>query len=94
MDPYDFEYFCTAQFMKFGWESEVTKGSSDQGVDVQAFKEKNSHTVMILNIVDSNKPKKYEKFIKFNEARLAEKDLVDVIVILFLFIYGFYLPTF
>jgi len=39
IDPYEYEYFCAAQFKKFGWEAEATKGSSDQGVDVKAFKE-------------------------------------------------------
>tara|TARA_B100001093_G_C26773937_1_gene991446 strand:+ start:235 stop:939 length:705 start_codon:yes stop_codon:yes gene_type:complete len=39
IDPYEYEYFCAAQFKKFGWKAEATKGSSDQGVDVKASKE-------------------------------------------------------
>ena len=39
IDPYEYEYFCAAQFKKFGWEAEATKGSSDQGVDVKASKD-------------------------------------------------------
>ena len=37
MDPYEYEHFCAAQFLKHGWdEAEATSGSADQGVDVVA----------------------------------------------------------
>ena len=37
MDPYEYEHYCAAQFLKHGWdEAEATSGSADQGVDVVA----------------------------------------------------------
>ena len=37
MDPYEYEHYCAAQFLKYGWdEAEATSGSADQGVDVVA----------------------------------------------------------
>lgn len=38
MNPYDYELMCSDIIKKQGWESSVTKGSGDQGVDVVAEK--------------------------------------------------------
>ena len=38
MNPYDYELMCSEIMKKQGWESSVTKGSGDQGVDVVAEK--------------------------------------------------------
>lgn len=38
MSPYEYEYFCSGILSSQGWESKVTKGSGDQGVDIIARK--------------------------------------------------------
>lgn len=38
MSPYDYETFCSSIMSSKGWNSRVTKGSGDQGVDVIATK--------------------------------------------------------
>ena len=42
MSPYEYEIFCAEQFKKNGWKAEATQASSDQGVDVIAFKAGNN----------------------------------------------------
>ena len=39
MDPYEYEHFCANEFKKNGWDANATQGSSDQGVDVIAYKD-------------------------------------------------------
>ena len=38
MDPFEYEHYCSSIFKNNGWDSKVTQGSSDQGVDVIAKK--------------------------------------------------------
>lgn len=39
MNPYEYEHFCANEFKKNGWDANATQGSSDQGVDVIAYKD-------------------------------------------------------
>lgn len=38
MSPYEYEGFCSSIMISKGWDSNVTKGSGDQGVDIIAVK--------------------------------------------------------
>jgi len=38
MDPYDFEYFVGDIWTRMGWETTVSTGSADKGVDVTAVR--------------------------------------------------------
>jgi len=40
MDPYEYERFCSNEFIKHGWESKATQGTADQGIDVLASRNK------------------------------------------------------
>lgn len=39
MDPYAYEHYCSKLLQNRGWETQVTKKSGDQGVDVIALKD-------------------------------------------------------
>lgn len=45
MSPYEYEHFCADIFKKAGWKADVTKGSSDQGVDITISKNNEIHVV-------------------------------------------------
>ena len=45
MDPYEYERFCSNEFIKHGWESKATQGTADQGIDVLASRNKKTLAV-------------------------------------------------
>lgn len=45
MSPYDYEHYCARLIENAGWQTSVTKGSGDQGIDVIATK--NGFTMVV-----------------------------------------------